>query len=164
MNEVPVKDRAMNLENRGHDAWAVDVFVYLHSQTPGDFTVESYLQSDPGSSNLVFYNRHHPGFDVTFHLIDETGLGYRFPQASNKQDAIWSQLGNSCPTTPVWEVFDKHGMILGPQGLSITAHNPNEGTAVGEFRYTLNVSQSGNPPYLALDPGGTNNNGSTSRQ
>jgi len=160
MNEVPVKDRAML---QGHDAWAVDVYVYLHSETPGDFTVESYLQSEPNSSNLVFYNRYHPGFDVTFHLVDETGLGYRFPQPPNRQDGIWSQLGTGCPSSEVWDIFEKHRITVGPQGGTLTAHNPNVEPAVGEFRYTLNVSRTGNPPYLPLDPGGTNNNGSTSR-
>jgi hypothetical protein len=160
MNDVPAKDRAIL---QGHDAWAVDVYVYLHSESPGDFTVESYLQSDPGSKNLVFYNRDHPGFDVTFHLVDETGLGYRFPQPSNREDAIWSQMGTDCPSSPVWEVFQNHRITVGPQGLTLTAHNPNEGSAVGEFRYTLNVSRTGNSPYLPLDPGGNNNNGSTSK-
>nr|NUR37855.1 hypothetical protein [Sphingomonas sp.] len=163
MNDVSVKDRAMRLAGKGHDAWDVDVFVYLHSEAAGDFSVESYLQSDPTSDHLVFYNRKHPGFDVTFHLIDETGLGYRFPQSSHREDAIWSQLGTSCPANAIWEVFEKHSIQIGPQGETVSAHNPNEGTPVGAFQYTLNVSRTGNPPYLPLDPGGTNNNGSTSK-
>lgn len=167
MNEVSVKERTTDpkLDSQGHGAWDVDVDVYLHSEKPGDFTVESYLQSDPGNDHLVFYNRNHPGFDVNFHLIDETGLGYRFPLPSHREDGIWSQLGTDCPTgaKPVWDVFEKHSIVISDQGLTLSAHNPNEGSAVGEFRYALNVSLNGNPPYLPLDPGGTNNNGSTSK-
>jgi hypothetical protein len=150
-----------SLERKGHDSWEVDVYVYLHSDAPLDFSVESYLQSDSNSDNLMFYNRCHPGFYVYFHLIDETGKGYRFPQSSNKDDAIWSQMGTSCPTQAIYEVFDQNKINVKDQGATLKTFNPNEGTAVGNFQYTLNVSTDGKAPYLALDPGGTNMNGST---
>jgi hypothetical protein len=166
MDDVSTKERTTTrkLTGVGHDAWDVDVYVYLHSETIGDFTVESYLQSDPHSNQLIFYNRRHPGFDVNFHLIDETGFGYRFPQPAHREDGIWSQLGTTCPTSaaPVWDVFVRDSIDVRDRGLTVRAHNPNEAPAVGEFRYTLNVSRDGEPPYLPLDPGGTNNNGSTS--
>ena len=150
-----------SLERKGHGSWEVDVYVYLHSEKPGDFTVESYLQSDSGSDNLVFHNRCHPGFYVYFHLIDETGLGYRFPLQSNKDDAIWSQMGSACPTGPVYEVFDNNKTSVKDQGETLKTFNPNEDPVVGVFQYTLNVSKDGKAPYLPLDPGGTNMNGST---
>lgn len=162
MNDVMTSKKTHpKLAAKGHDSWDVDVYVYLHSGTPGDFTVDSYLQSDPGSNNLIFYNRHHPGFWVNFLLIDEQDLGYRFPLPSNKEDGIWSDLGIVCPTSakPVWTIFDK--IEIKDNGLTLSAYNENVAPAVGEFRYTLNVSLDGKGPYLPLDPGGTNHNGMT---
>lgn len=165
MNEVTLKDRAKKpkLEGKGHDPWSVDVYVYLQSGTLGDFSIESYLQSNPTSKNLIFYNRHHPGFIVNFHLIDETNSGYRFPLASNAEDGIWSQMGDQCPTSdnPVWDVFTFESIKVSDQGMTLSAYNPNVAPVLGDFRYTLNVSQGGTAPYLPLDPGGTNQNGST---
>ena len=164
MNDVMTRKRTHpRLAERGHDSWEVDVYVYLHSATPGDFTVDSYLQSDPGSSNLEFYNRHHNGFWVNFLLIDEQDLGYRFPTKENEKDGVWSQLGTTCPTAadPKWEVFREDKTEVRDKGLTLRAFNPNVEPALGEFRYTLNVSLDGEPQYLPLDPGGTNHNGMT---
>jgi hypothetical protein len=146
-------------------AWTVDVDVILHSSSPGDFSVQSYLQTTPGSKELVFYNSHHPGFNVQFHLYDETGLGYRFPTGNNKKDGIWSKLGDGqayCPTTGTWDVFPADKTDVRDQGTLLVAFNPNPPPAQGKFQYTLNVSLDGNPPYLPLDPGGNNMNGGTS--
>src|SRR5689334_21404498 len=74
MNDVDLKERKVSDRQeggRGHGPWEVNVFVYLHSDTAGDFTVESYLQSNPDSSKLVFHNRFHPGLHLKLHLIDE---------------------------------------------------------------------------------------------
>lgn len=168
MSEVNVKERNVSDRGetaRGHDSWEVDVYVYLHSDQAGDFTVESYLQSNPNNTKLIFYNRYHPGFFVKFHLIDEHNLGYRFPLPSNREDALLSQLGSTCPTIedPHWDVFDKRSIQV-LDNLTVRAFNPNEDPVLGDFQYTLNVSKDGKPPYLPLDPGGTNNNGMTSQQ
>jgi hypothetical protein len=169
MSEVNVKERKVReglQGGKGHDAWQVDVFVYLHSPEPGHFTVESYLQSDPeNTEKLVFNNRYHPGFDVTFNLVDETGLNYRFPTPDDRENGIWSLMGTTCPseTDHGWEVFEKNSIHVFGDGMALKAHNPNAGDAVGDFKYTLNVGVEGRKPYLPLDPGGTNNNGMTSR-
>jgi hypothetical protein len=167
MNHVQTKERKekATLDGQGHDSWQVDVYVYLHSATPGDFTIESYLQSNPNSGKLEFYNRHHPGFSVTFHLIDEQDLGYRFPLAEDKKDGLLSQLGTTCPTIddPRWEIFSEKSIHIYADGMTLSAFNPNEAPAVGDFQYTLNVSLDGRRPYLPLDPGGTNHNGITFR-
>lgn len=168
MNDVDLKERKVSDREeggRGHQPWEVDVFVYLHSDAPGDFTVESYLQSSPDSSKLIFYNRFHPGFWVKFHLIDEHDLGYRFPLPSNREDGLLSKLGSDCPTIedPHWDVFEKSSIQI-IDSVTLRAFNPNEEPALGDFQYTLNVSKDGKPRYLPLDPGGTNNNGMTSQQ
>lgn len=143
-------------------AWNVTVDVYLHSEAAGDYTIESYLQSDPAAPNdLVFYNRKHPGFNVTFILHDETGLGYRFPGPPKKDDAIWSQLGpDACPGSGQWDIFPKSGIKVNGQGDEVTAFNPNPSPAQGAFGYALNVTKDNGAHYLPLDPGGNNQNGS----
>ena len=141
--------------------WDVLVDVYLRSETPGDFTIESYLQSTPGSDELVFHNRGHPGFNVTFVLHDQTGLGYRFPSPPKDEDSIWSQYGAvGCPGSPgIWDVFDQKRIVVSHGGLQMTAFNPNPKPAKGKFRYTLNVTKDNGANYLPLDPGGDNQNG-----
>jgi len=142
--------------------WTVQVDVYLHSETPGDFTIESYLQTTPGRDELVFYSSHHPGFYVEFHLYDETGLGYQFPSANNEVDGIWSRLGSTCPLVGKWDVFPGDKTNVKNSGQTLVAFNPNPSPAQGVFQYTLNVSPDGEPPYLPIDPGGNNMNGGTS--
>lgn len=144
--------------------WTVDVDVYLHSDTPGDFTIESYLQSTPGRDELVFCSSKHPGFNVQFHLYDETGLGYQFPSGNHKEDGIWSKLGSSCPLVGHWDVFPKNKTQVKDSGQTLVAFNPNPSPPQGAFQYTLNVSQDGSPPYLPIDPGGLNMNGGSSVQ
>lgn len=163
----PKKSGARKLVTTGRE-WDVEVDVYLHSETPGDFTVESYLQSSSSNSqDLVFFNRGHNGFDVTFYLIDETGLGYRFPDPPNDKDAIWSQLMGVCPIPPCWDVFPQHRIQVKDAGTTLVAYNPNPevagGGGQGKFTYCLNVTKDGKKPYLPLDPGGVNQNGSTSQ-
>jgi hypothetical protein len=136
------------------------VDVYLHSETPGDFTVESYLQ-DPNSKKLTFWNNGHPGFNVTFNLHDETGLGYRFPGPPHDKNAIWSELGSTgCPSSPgSWAVFPANRISVKGGGDTMTAYNPNPAPAQGDFRYTLNVTKNNGANYLPLDPAGNNQNG-----
>jgi hypothetical protein len=145
-----------------NNQWTVDVEIFLHSEADKDFTVESYLQTNPPSKDLVFYNSHHPGFYVNFHLYDETGLGFRFPVSKYKQDGVLSKVGNTPPSSKDFEVFDKTKTDVKDQGATLVAFNPNPSPAQGVFQYTLNVSKDGNPPYLPLDPGGNNMNGTTS--
>ncbi|HZC38270.1 MAG TPA: hypothetical protein VE221_06315 [Sphingomicrobium sp.] len=167
MNEVYEKERREEQESESErrsagpqtQAWDVDVDVYLYSIDPLQFYVDSYLQSNPGSDDIVFFNRNHPGFNVRFHLHDETGQGYTFPSPSRREDGLWSLLGTTCPTTAAYEVFEKHSIDVRDQGLMLVAFNPNSGTAVGQFQYTLNVSTTGAAPYCHLDPGGNNMNG-----
>ena len=174
MSSIDVEDRQCSEaeERRRHakeksklaqgKAWTVQVDVYLHSETPGDFTIESYLQTTPGRDELVFYNSRHPGFNVEFHLYDETGLGYQFPSATNKQDGIWSKLGSTCPLVGMWDVFPADKTEVKNSGQTLVAFNPNPSPAQGQFQYTLNVSKDGQAPYLPIDPGGNNMNGGTS--
>jgi hypothetical protein len=116
----------------------------------------------------VFNNAGRPGFKVKFRLYDNTnggnGSGYAFPQGTNKQDGIWSIVGSSgCPSSGIWQVFDQNSLAVTDNGATLVALNPNPSPAQGDFRYTLNVTKTGGPPYLPLDPGGTNNNGSSMR-
>lgn len=168
MSEVTVKDRKpVDASNKGvapgdKQPWDAVVDVFLHSETPGDFTVRSNLQA-PGSDELVFRNDGHPGFNVIFNLHDETQLGYRFPAPPKDFDSIWSQVGASgCPGSPgAWEVFDKASIVVTNGGDVMKAKNRNPSPAQGQFRYTLNVTKDGGATYLPLDPGGNNQNGAS---
>lgn len=153
------KERSKAAQKR---RWNVEVDVYLHSEKPGDFSIESYLQTTPGRDEIVFCNSHHPGFDVSFNLYDETGLGYQFPSQGNEKDGIWSKLGSTCPLTGCWEVFPARDTKVIKNGTVLVAFNPNPSPAQGPFQYTLNVGIDGDEPYLPIDPGGNNMNGGTS--
>jgi hypothetical protein len=172
MNDVAVKDRkpqdsrktgTSGSVNGPKNPWDVDVDVYLHSETPGDFTIQSYLQSTPGSTDLNFFNSGHPGFNVSFKLHDETGLGYGFPNGAKSCDAIWSQvMAGGCPASPgAWEVFEKNSIVITNGGSVLKVKNPNPCPAQGHFQYTLNVTKDGGATYLPLDPGGNNQNGTS---
>jgi hypothetical protein len=143
----------------------VHVHVILNSETPGDFRVEpAPLGSIPTGPNgeLIFQNNGHNGLFVHFHLIDNTGLHYRFPRQPNRSDAIWSQLGNgACPNTGIWEVFDPRN--ISADRLELIVFNPNVDPTLGQFGYTLRVTKDDGAHYLPLDPGGDNQNGPISK-
>lgn len=149
---------------QNNNPWEVQVDVCLISDAPLEYTIQSYLQSNPADpEELVFCNNGHNGFNITFVLHDSTGKGYGFPTGSNKQDAVWSEVGPGlCPGDPgAWNVFDKKTITVGGNGSKLMVHNPNPSPAQGKFSYTLNVTTTGGKPYLALDPGGNNMNGAT---
>ena len=145
------------------DPWKVQLDVYLEDDSdPPKFRVESCLPSyeaKPGDKILEFHNNNRPGFEIHFHLHDLTGKGYKFPR--NEDDAVWSQIGDQCPTTEMHEVFEPKRVVQ-PDQTMLVVQNDNDkksGNPIGRFRYTLNVSTTGSRPYLPLDPGGDDLNG-----
>ena len=147
------------------------VDVYLNSVGPGpDFTpnfdVETCLPTDFVGSDpkphVYFFNDGRPGFNVSFRLFDNTnngeGSGYRF--ARKAADAVWSQLGPDCPTSPISQIF-KRPHLKDPTTLVV--FNENTAPNVGDFHYSLNVSTTGEEPYVHLDPRGINMNGSSGK-
>ena len=142
--------------------WPVDIDVYLYdANDPDGFEVVSILpidNSDPKDPLLVFENKDRPGFKLLFHLHDQTGEGYRF--ADDADDAVWSiKAEKGCPTKIAHEVFKP---LRVKDGTLLVVENENsdkDGGPIGKFRYTLNVSKDGKPPYLPLDPGGNDQNG-----
>ena len=146
--------------------WPVDIDVYLYEDTdPPRFEVVSTLPIDDSDSNdplLIFDNKGRPGFELRFHLYDQTEKGYRFPIA--KDDAVWSIIADTgCPTSEAHQVL-KPVRVTQPNGTMLVVENANEekdGAPIGKFRYTLSVSTTGRAPYLALDPGGVDQNGPT---
>lgn len=144
--------------------WAVEVDVYLEADTdPPRFRVVSTLPletSDPNDPILIFQNNGRPGFELRFHLYDQTERGYRFP--GQEKDAVWSTIGESgCPTSAAHEVFEPI-RVTEPNGTMLVVRNDNSernGAPIGKFRYTLNVSRTGRAPYLHLDPAGDDQDG-----
>ena len=143
----------------------VDVDVILESDNPVQFQVEPTNKSLPRGpgGELIFNNDHHPGFHVWFHLKDPNSLGYLFPKNSKKHEAVWSELGNgACPQAAKSEVFDAL-RVLEPERDVLVVLNPNPSPPQGSFGYTLRVTKDDGASYLALDPGGLNQNGPQSR-
>jgi hypothetical protein len=167
---VTRKERGQHVNGPKHP-WQVEIDVYLNSVGPGpddvDFEVDTCLPTepdldDPKHPRVDFKNEgRDDGFTISFRLFDNTngGLGsnYRFPL--NASDGVWSQVGHSCPTTATYGVFPEDSLDVKDKGLTLVACNPNPPPGQGHFKYTLNVSTTGNPPYVRLDPGGNNMNG-----
>jgi hypothetical protein len=161
-SECADEERLTKKHARGpQNAWAVEVDVYLNSVAKdgtADFDVQTCLPTKMVGSDLhpeiQFHNEGRPGFFIRFRLFDNTGNGnYQF--ASNEDDAVWSQLGTTCPLSSVHGVFDKKKTVL-EDATTLFVFNPNEDPYLGPFRYTLNVSTDGAPNYVHLDPGGNN--------
>jgi hypothetical protein len=155
-------------KNSPKNPWEAEIDIYLnavHDDGTADFDVQTCLpteliRADP-HPRIHFYNDGRDGFYLTFRLFDNTpGGNYQF--ASDPDDAVWSQLGDACPSDRIYGVFDKRKTdVKGPTTLSV--YNPNKAPFLGTFRYTLNVSVNGEAPYVALDPGGNNMNGTSGR-
>ena len=144
--------------------WVVDADVYLdHVGPPAVFHIDSSLPVQDG--NLVFYNHHRPGFTINFHLWDNTGGNYVFPNPpapphNEEQWALWASEGEGCPPPcSSWSVFTAQSVK--DQGLTLVVRNLND--SVTEFGYTLRVTNDGGDTFVDLDPGGTNMNGSSTR-
>jgi hypothetical protein len=138
--------------------WEVEVDVYLESDGPDPcFSIYTSLPIDPSNGNIIFSNNHRPGFNIKFNLVDRTNSGYEFPPQPRVREACWSQLGNSCPRSPAWEVFDPRR--VSNNGTTLEVYNQNPSPALGAFKYTLRVTNDGGASYCELDPGGTDQNG-----
>jgi len=146
--------------------WQIQMDVYLEDDQsdPPKFRIECPLpikEVKPGETYVVFQNKCRPGFDILFHLHDETHKGYTFPKHAD--EAVWSKIGTTCPDER-WgknEVLSPKRVL--PDGLTLVVNNNNDkkedGSPIGLFRYTLNVGLNGEKPYLQLDPGGDDQNG-----
>lgn len=168
MNDEHGRERGLQPEPNAavmgpNEPWTVQVDVYLEDDTtdPPKFRIDSCLPSydEKGDKILEFHNNNRPGFEVHFHLHDMTGKGYVFPK--HEDDAVWSKIGNQCPETEAHEVFEPKRVVQ-PDQTMLVVKNDNDkknGSPIGRFRYTLNVSTTGRSPYLPLDPGGDDMNG-----
>ena len=142
-------------------AKSATVQVTLQSEHPLRFDITSNDLPKDANGDLVFTNDHHPGFNVDFQFSDATLANYLFPPNAQKAEAVWSLLGASnCPTETASEVFQP--LKVSSDCKTLTVHNSNEGPNVGHFGYTLRVTKDGGTTFLALDPGGLNQNGATS--
>jgi hypothetical protein len=171
MEDIDLKERRFRDDDEDQrlqgqhpsNPWDAEVDVNLTSDNPVQFQIATCLPLD-NSGNILFNNNGRPGFKIKFRLYDNTnngaGSGYTFPQGANKADAVWSQLGTTCPTTGVWVVFPQNSITVTDNGATAMVTNPNVAPNLGVFRYTLNVLKPGGP-YVPLDPGGNNGNGTT---
>lgn len=141
------------------------VDVTLEGDNPVKFTLSS--KDLPIKDGVLYFNNNgRPGFQIYFNLLDPNGLGYRFPPNYLKDDAIRSELGSTskCPShasgkNDVFEVSH----VEEPSRTTLVVKNGNQKKdQLGAFGFALFVTKDDGRPYLPLDPGGWNNNGSTS--
>ena len=160
----PQPETASQAHKEGRPArpWTVEVDVYLEDEgPPAQFHLDSSLPKGP-NGDLIFQNNHRPGFNIEFHLIDLTGKGYLFPKPADLKDSIWCERGTaSCPTSAVDDILTPRN--VSPDRKTLTAYtekpDENHGGPIGPFRFTLNVTKTGEPPFLPLDPGGDDQDG-----
>jgi hypothetical protein len=173
MNDIDLKDRNKTTAEHGAPElqgqrptkpWDVEVDVYLTSVgPPATFSIATCLPVDP-NGNIVFSNNGRPGFTINFRLYDGTGGGYVFPNPPappNKemQWAMWSTQGQGCPPqgSGQWSEFTSQNVK--DQGETLVVRNTNSSQT--QFGYTLRVTNDGGQTFVDLDPGGSNQNGST---
>jgi hypothetical protein len=173
MNDVDLKSRPMKgaTELRGQapgKPWEAEVDVYLTSVGPPvAFTIETCLPTD-ASGNIIFKNNGRPGFNINFHLYDNTndgqGSGYVFPNPPappNKTGAwaMWSSAGQGCPPQGCGQWSEFTCTATKDQGKTLVVRNTN--TSQTTFGYTLRVTNDNGATFVDLDPGGVNQNGSS---
>ena len=140
----------------------VDVTILL-GQTPNFSFATNDTNIQIGPDNVItFANNGRPGFLIDYRLVNPPG-GYVFPGnqvANNLAEALWSAVGpDGCPNTAgQWQQFQAKSVKS--QGLILEVWNRNECEA--QFGYVLRVTNDNGASYLALDPGGFNQNGSQS--
>jgi hypothetical protein len=137
------------------EPWKCEVDIYLQPQgSDPPFELQTCLEMN-SAKRIIFKNRRRPGFVIKFRLHDDLNPGYHFP--SDPTQAIWSQVGTECPKTQVWEVFEP--LSVEDAGMTLVVYNENPKPAIGNFKFSLRVTKGNGPPFLLLDPGGTDNNG-----
>lgn len=155
--------------------WEVEVDVYLDDVGPPPelkpkFHLNTCLPIDP-YGNIIFYNCGRPGFTIRFNLFDNTNGGagskYAFPnppgppgQPDPSKWALWSTKGSGCPPNNCnaqWADFQSDHVEQEGQVLVVTDVN----STMALFGYTLRVTNDRGSTFVNLDPGGSNQNGST---
>jgi hypothetical protein len=122
-----------------------------------DFDLHSGIASGPKGRTLTFKNNGHPGFLVVFHIVDDTGRGFRFKR--DPEDALWVRPiivpGDECPQGPCsWGQFEPQS-VTGSR-MMLIVRNRNEYTQ--KFGFTLRVIDADDNEE-DLDPIGNNQNG-----
>lgn len=179
MNDINVEDRShTEAHQKGEHQtfqgqmptkpWEAEVDVYLTSAgPPAVFEIETCLPVD-AEDNIVFNNNGRPGFNINFRFYDNTnggnGSGYVFPNPPtppNKemQWAMWSSAGQGCPTPGCGQWSEFTSVSVKDQGKTLVVRNTNSSPTF--FGYTLRVTNDGGANFVDLDPGGSNQNGST---
>jgi hypothetical protein len=138
----------------------VRVQVHIDPSVPKGFWLASTDLPIGPDGELIFRNDHHPGFHIHFDLKGPAS-NYLFPPNSQKDEAVYSAMGSltTCPSSNPANPKDKVFSVISvtPDRRTLIVHNPNEGSVVGEFGYTLRVLDGTN--WKNLDPGGNNMNG-----
>jgi hypothetical protein len=180
MDEVSVKERHHRehhekrerhlRRNQPTKPWDCEIDVYLTSVgPPAVFQIESPLPVDE-YGNIIFCNNGRPGFMIHFRLYDQTndgnGSGYVFPNPPAPpnqvmQWAMWSSEGEGCPEPGCGQWSEFTTVNVKDDGTTLVVQNTNSSQTF--FGYTLRVTNDNGASFVNLDPGGNNQNGSTSK-
>ena len=114
-------------------------------------------------NRLKFKNNHHPGFIVSFNIVDPDNTGCQF--LPDPDDAMWvqeSELADPpCPCSAVyWDDFRAVDVVdcgQGEQFKSLLVYNKND--APQRFAFTLRFQIPGCNKAVEFDPIGENENG-----
>jgi hypothetical protein len=142
----------------------VHVRVFVHPGSPnGDYHFETTDLPMGPQNHLYFENCGHPGLYVYYDI--QPGTNYVFPDQNLtprwKNEVLWATQQPSCPmaepNAPL-TIFQPSDVQNSGTTLVVRNTNPKK----EDFWYTLRVTNDRGANYLPLDPGGTNDNGSTS--
>jgi hypothetical protein len=137
--------------------WTIDIDVWLEREgSDPPFRLETYLGRNR-NGDIIFENHRRDGFIINFNLRDPYNTGYLFP--ADKDEALYSAAGAACPSAKgQWGPFKAESVTNGNRTLVV--RNLNNGKQI--FGYAMQVTKTGGRPFLLLDPGGDNQNGSSS--
>jgi hypothetical protein len=142
------------------------ITVYYQPTKKPPFRFDTGLPKGP-KGQLVFRNGGHPGFWLYYKLDPESFGDLVFP--NDEQQALCSAViendGDECPDSGIWQQFYPHKVKDSNRTLVVRNINgklPHGKTEV-LFGYTLYVTENpnGDGDFIALDPIGSNQNGST---
>lgn len=154
MGDIDLKPRRKTKFQK--NPWDAQIDVHLTKGCPNpEFDIYSNLPTQ--GKKVIFKNNHRPGFNITFTLYDETGENYLFPLPADFMEACWSQAGTTCPTEPVWDIFEP--ISVSPDRKSLVVYNDNPSPPIGDFYYVLRVTKDDDASYCNLDPIGGDQNG-----
>lgn len=143
--------------------WSMDVYIDIIRDTSEPDGVRFEMNYNCRTvEELNFENNGRPGFWVHFHIDDDDGTGFVFPNEPEK--ALWVKPAtaddpNPCPKSKHdWNEFTPHDVTNANRTLIVRNHNSRKQRFGFSLRFGRNPTEE---PTVLFDPIGTNQNGQT---